>query len=187
MDKPARRRECFARINSLSNEEKAAASAKIRELVMSSPLFREADTVFSFAALPGEPDLGPLVARYPDKVWAYPKVDDDDKLTFYAVETDLALSRGTLGISEPEPKPDRLQPPSAPDLILVPGLGFDLRSLTRLGRGKGHYDRYLALVLKEKRPVTFVGVGFSVQFMTLVRESHDIRMHRLLTENGWAG
>ena len=92
-----------------------------------------------------------------------------------------------LGSPEPEPLPERLQPPSAPDLILVPGVGFDLRSLTRLGRGKGHYDRYLALVLEEKRPVTFVGVGFSVQFVTLVRESHDITMHRLLTEDGWTG
>ena len=100
---------------------------------------------------------------------------------------DHVLSRGSLGISEPEPLPERLQPPSAPDLILVPGVGFDLRSLTRLGRGKGHYDRYLALVLEEKRPVTFVGVGFSAQFVTLIRESHDITMHRLLTEDGWTG
>ena len=187
MDKPARRRECFDRIKSLSNAEKAAASARMRELVLASPLFREAKTIFSFAALPSEPDLGPLVGDCPDKIWAYPKVGRDDRLTFYTVHPDHVLSRGSLGISEPEPLPERLQPPSPPDLILVPGVGFDLRSLTRLGRGKGHYDRYLALVLEEKRPVTFVGVGFSAQFVTLIRESHDITMHRLLTEDGWTG
>ncbi len=187
MDKPAHRRECFARIKSLSAAEKTAASARMRDLITGSPLFREAKAVFSFAGLAGEPYLLELVTTHPEKTWALPRVGDDDRLTFYRVEADEALNRGTLGISEPAPRPDRLLPASAPDLILVPGVGFDLRSLTRLGRGKGHYDQYLALVLEEKRPVIFVGVGFSVQFQTLVREAHDIPMHRLLTEDGWTG
>jgi len=187
MDKPTRRRECFARIKSLSAADKSLASARIREFITSSPLFHQANTIFSFAALAGEPDLGELVTTHPEKSWAYPKVGNDDRLSFYTVQSGQTLSRGTLGISEPAPLPDGLQPPSAPDLIFVPGVGFDLRSLTRLGRGKGHYDRYLALVLDEKRPVTFLGVSFTVQLTALEREAHDIPMHRLVTEDGWAG
>jgi 5-formyltetrahydrofolate cyclo-ligase len=187
MDKPARRRECFARVKSLSPVEKSLASAKIREFIAGSPLFHQANTIFSFAALPGEPDLGELVTTHPEKRWAYPKVGDDDRLSFYTVQSGQTLSRGTLGISEPAPLPEGLQHPSTPDLIFVPGVGFDLRSLTRLGRGKGHYDRYLALVLEEKRPVTFLGVSFTIQLTALEREAHDIPMHRLVTEDGWAG
>lgn len=185
MDKAARRRECLARIKSLDSAERSAASARIRGFLADSPLFREAATIFSYAALAGEPNLRALVNDFPDKTWALPKVGRDNRLAFYAVEPGEILSRGTLGISEPVPLRERLLSPGAPDLVLVPGVSFDPASLTRLGRGKGHYDRYLSLVRAEKNTVPFLGVLFSVQFSPLEPEGHDIPMHRLLSEDGW--
>ncbi len=187
MDKSARRRECFARIKALGSEEKAAASARIREWLAGFPLFREAATVFTYAALPGEPDPGGLLRGFPEKTWAFPRVGGDDRLAFYEVLPEERLGRGALGISEPTPLPERLLAPGAADLILVPGVGFDPVSLIRLGRGKGHYDRYLSLVREQNPTATFVGVLFSVQLSPLRPEPHDIPMHRLLSEKGWIG
>ncbi|NLT71930.1 MAG: 5-formyltetrahydrofolate cyclo-ligase [Verrucomicrobiaceae bacterium] len=185
MDKSARRRECFDRIKALASEEKAAASARIREWLADFPLFREANTVFTYAALPGEPDPGALLRDFPEKTWAFPRVGKDDRLAFYEVRSEERLHRGALGISEPTPLPGRLLAPGAADLVLVPGVGFDPVSRIRLGRGKGHYDRYLSLVREQNPTATFVGVLFSVQLFPLRPEAHDIPMHRLLSEKGW--
>lgn len=187
MDKISCRRECFARIKSLTREEKSAASAQIRGFITQSALFREAKTIFSYVALAGEPDLSPLMTEHPEKTWAFPKVELDGRLSFYTRQPGDALSLGTLGIAEPVATPSRLLGPDAPDLILVPGVGFDPVTRTRIGRGKGHYDRYLALALGGSKRPAIVGISFAIQLLPLQGEAHDIPMDEIVTEAGWAG
>lgn len=67
----------------------------------------------------------------------------------------------------------------------MPGVGFDPQSMNRLGRGKGHYDRYLAPLMKSGMPPALVGVCFSIQLVSLAPESHDVPMTKLVTENGF--
>ncbi len=60
-----------------------------------------------------------------------------------------------------------MQPPLAspevfPDLVLVPLVAID-RAGTRLGQGKGHYDRVLGEL--KRRGALLVGVGWSVQLI----------------------
>ena len=60
-----------------------------------------------------------------------------------------------------------LQPPLAapevfPDLVLVPLVAVD-RAGTRLGQGKGHYDRVLGEL--KRRGALLVGVGWAVQLI----------------------
>jgi 5-formyltetrahydrofolate cyclo-ligase len=65
------------------------------------------------------------------------------------------------------------------DLVLVPGLGFS-RDGVRLGRGRGHYDRFLTGL----RPgVPCVGVCFRCQLCdSLPSESHDVPVHGVISE-----
>jgi 5-formyltetrahydrofolate cyclo-ligase len=64
----------------------------------------------------------------------------------------------------------------------VPGLGFG-RDGTRLGRGKGHYDRFLPGL---SSTAFLCGVCFRCQVSdALPVESHDVPMDALLTESGW--
>src|SRR3954464_8323291 len=66
------------------------------------------------------------------------------------------LEPGPFGIMQPA----RRHPVVQPDLVLVPLIAIDGRG-TRLGRGKGHYDR--ALVSLKKNGARLVGVGWSIQ------------------------
>jgi 5-formyltetrahydrofolate cyclo-ligase len=89
---------------------------------------------------------------------------------------DLSVKQ-TFGVSLLEPKTSA--PEVIPDILLIPGIGFDHRGI-RLGRGKGYFDRYLACYKGLKW-----GIGFSVQLVEqLPCEEHDIPMDMIITENG---
>ena len=49
-----------------------------------------------------------------------------------------------------------------PDVILVPLIAIDRRG-TRLGRGKGHYDRSLGAL--RRKGARLIGVGWAVQLV----------------------
>ena len=72
-------------------------------------------------------------------------------------------------------------PPEDIDCVLVPGIAFD-RHGTRLGFGKGYYDRFLP-----RLPDTthVCGLAFSLQIVQHVPNMpHDVRMQSLVTERG---
>lgn len=69
------------------------------------------------------------------------------------------LEPGPFGIMQPA----RRHPVVEPDLVLVPLIAVD-GSGTRLGRGKGHYDR--ALTRLKKSGARLIGVGWAMQRLT---------------------
>jgi 5-formyltetrahydrofolate cyclo-ligase len=60
-------------------------------------------------------------------------------------------------------QPSRRHPVVDPDLVLVPLIAIDGAG-TRLGRGKGHYDR--ALTRLRKSGARLIGVGWAIQRLT---------------------
>ena len=66
------------------------------------------------------------------------------------------LEPGPFGILQPAKR----HPAVEPDLVLVPLIAIDGAG-TRLGRGKGHYDR--ALIGLRKSKARLVGVGWPIQ------------------------
>ena len=71
-----------------------------------------------------------------------------------------------------------------PDIILVPLLAFD-KSKSRLGYGKGYYDRYLNKYRKNFKNVLSIGVAFSFQkHHKLPVNSKDVKLNYILTEKG---
>jgi 5-formyltetrahydrofolate cyclo-ligase len=68
-----------------------------------------------------------------------------------------------------------------PDIVVIPLLGFD-RHGTRLGYGKGYYDRTLA---KMNTLPLLVGFAFADQELDFIpRASHDVPLDILITEKG---
>jgi 5-formyltetrahydrofolate cyclo-ligase len=136
----------------------------------------ELRTIAVFAALPGEIDLGKLIASHPEICWAYPRVLGDS-LRFHHVQNPADhLQRGNFSILEPHDHLPEVSPAEI-DAFLCPGLAFDLAG-GRLGRGKGYYDRVLA----SARPDALkIGVCFPEQIVPeTFSEPHDIHMHTVI-------
>ena len=87
------------------------------------------------------------------------------------------LEQGPFNLMQPAADSPQL----APDLCLVPLVGFD-RDGNRLGQGAGHYDRALSLL-----PDCFrVGLAWSVQEVTaLPADPWDQPLDAICTEKEW--
>lgn len=143
------------------------------------PQLQSAHTILFFAPLPDEPDIWPLLEKLlpTKKNCALPAFDSTTRIysarRVQNLTTDFAA--GKFGIREPSASCAEI-PLEKFDLILVPGIAFDLRG-HRLGRGRGFYDRLLAKAHGIK-----CGVAFDKQ---IVKETpagtHDVRMDFIAT------
>lgn len=71
------------------------------------------------------------------------------------------------------------QPPAGFDIIIVPSLGFDPKSLHRIGYGGGYYDKFLATQPEARK----IGICFeSGKTGRIQTEPHDIPMDMIVTE-----
>ncbi len=138
------------------------------------PQYRQVEHVLSYLAFGSELDLSGLEGR---RFYAT-RTQGDGTLTVHSLED--GLERHPYGFwqarqESPELELGRLE------LLLIPGLAFDL-SGTRLGYGKGFYDRLLAGV---QRGVPIVGVTPSKLIVpALPTRPHDVAMTHLLSETG---
>ena len=72
-----------------------------------------------------------------------PKVNGPSHLTHHWLEDIKLLKKRSWGIPEIQDTATYVADLSEIDLVLVPGLAFS-RKGTRLGQGRGHYDRFLS-------------------------------------------
>jgi len=126
-----------------------------------------------------EPDLRPLLDEFSDRLWYFPKVTENGTMSFHRVKSlHNDLVPGAFGIQEPSGELP-LAAPLGIDLFLCPGMAFAPASMTRLGRGKGYYDRYLS---EAQNSAVFAGVSFPEHLVDQTyAEKHDIRMHRIFS------
>jgi 5-formyltetrahydrofolate cyclo-ligase len=132
--------------------------------------------IASFSALPDEPSILELISSSPKHHWALPRVVGDD-LFFHLVDRLDQLRTGAFGILEPKAELPIVHQKEI-EIFLCPGLGFDKRGV-RLGRGKGFYDRSLALAKPE---ALRIGIAFHEQIVEqLIADPHDIPMNLVIS------
>ena len=146
-------------VATISDAERTLLEQRLAQHLTS--LCTEARVVGGYAPLGSE--ISPLLAmeeaRAVGRIVAFPAFDHPAKpFRFRAGDP---LEPGPFGIMQPKPR----TPVVEPDLILVPLIAIDGVG-TRLGRGKGHYDR--ALVRLKKSGARLVGVGWAMQRLTEV-------------------
>lgn len=177
------RTQIRAVLRCLSPAEREARAAAGCDRLSRQRSWREAGAILFYAPLAGELDVWPLlaVALAQGKTVALPRFVPAKAAYEPARVGDPArdLRSGRYGIREPGPACPVI-PANRLDLILVPGLAFDL-SGHRLGRGQGFYDRLLSQVSGLK-----CGVAFDEQVVpALPVEPHDVTLDCILTPTRW--
>lgn len=168
----------------LTVEDRATASAAIRNRLLALPEVRSAPRVVSCLSFGPEVDTWPLVAALADAgraVLAPRAVPGDLTMTLHPYPCALETLR--MGLRQPAAAAPALATAelTASDVVLVLGLAFDRRGV-RLGHGKGYFDRFLATTAALP-----IGVCFAAQVVErLPREPHDVAMARVVTEEGLA-
>ena len=154
----------------------AAIAARLNGL----PEFRRADTIHCYASsLPGEVGTDRLIAQLltERRRVVCPRVRAHGQLEHREISALSHLVDAAFGLREPDPE---LAPPVDPEianLIIVPGVAFDVEG-GRLGMGGGYYDRFLAQV---SAPI--VGLAFEMQLVDrLPMSMHDQRVDVIATE-----
>ena len=143
--------------------------------------------VAAYLAFDGEPDLMPSLAGMEKRgiKLALPVVQDAPgkaviTLRHWSVGGEMQKNR--YGIHEPVGTGEIRV--TDIDLVLVPLVAWD-KAGGRLGMGASFYDRLFQPFSELARPVR-MGVGYGLQNVECIPlEPWDIRLHGILTENGW--
>lgn len=161
----------------LDEARRRAASRDASERLLALPALRRARTVLLYAALPEEADPGHVGEVLLDRGVRVllPRVVGED-LHLARAARDAVLLPGAFGILEPRgPRIDADQV----DVAVLPGVAFD-RAGTRLGQGRGFYDRLLPTLRPD---CVRVGFCFACQVVPRVpREEHDLPVEVIVTE-----
>ncbi len=183
MDKKELRSKIITARNRLCAEELRRKSEAIAENLFKMPAYRKSKTVMFFLTFGSEVKTLPMVEETikMGKQALAPKALKNTRKMVPSLLLDLEadLEEGNYGI--PEPKAEALRPvdPKTIDLLMVPGVGFDMKG-NRLGYGGGYYDRFF----EHLRPdVPLVALAFELQIVERVPvEEWDRRVDYLITE-----
>lgn len=175
------RGELLEKRRSMAFEEVYRMSLSIQKRLLRSRLFRGAMRLSLYSSFQNEvltDDIFQKAAEEGKEVY-YPRVVDgkDRHLAFFRVAGLHGLSPGRYDILEPPEEADR-SGPEAFDLVVVPGVAFDVRG-SRLGYGKGYYDRALGAFNGG-----IIGLAYDFQVIEgeIPVERHDVRVSVIITE-----
>ena len=179
MSKRSIRAQFLAERRSLSQDRRDKLSQLVQRRFIDSELFDEAESLALYSAVHNEV-LTDLVGRHAlaaGKRLAFPRVAGD-KLEFIEVASLDELVPGSFAV--PEPLADQRVPVASLDLVVVPGIVFDLIG-HRLGYGLGYYDRALEGCRSDCKKVGFA-YDFQIVGTLPTMEAHDRTLSVLMTE-----
>lgn len=161
----------------MDHQQIIAFSEAIKTKLLSLESVRNADCIMAFYSHKNEPLMMEFIRECIDmgKSIALPCVTGEGEMIAAKYCRDSEMKNNVYGIPEPafagEISCER------PDVIIVPGIAFDI-NLNRIGFGGGYYDRYLAATDAYK-----IGVCFDFQIVGKIdTDSHDVPMDIIVTE-----
>lgn len=153
----------------LDSFERESYALRLFGEIEKSEIFVSAHTVALYASLPDEVPTEKAIERWgQSKRIVLPRMGEDCQMEFFEYSAN-EIAQGKYGIMEPQGKEPICE--EEIDIMVVPGVAFTLHG-TRLGRGKGYYDRYLSR--PKTRAYTF-GACYPHQIVeSLPTEQHDV-------------
>jgi len=180
-DKVTLRREARERrrlfIESLSRDQREALEHSLAKVL--APLIAQSRVMGGYCPLPSE--ISPLpamdAAARSGTIVAYPAFNDHQS-NFRFLAGDPTESGPWACFQPPLDSPEVF-----PDLVLVPLVAIDGHG-TRLGQGKGHYDRVLGKL--REHGALLVGVGWPVQKVDdqIPRDIWDVQLDGFASPDG---
>jgi 5-formyltetrahydrofolate cyclo-ligase len=170
--------------DALAHERAAAASELVQSRILSSEVYRDASAIVLYAPIGNEVSTELLLsdAIASKRAVFFPRVDAAAGTIVARRICDRAeLCRGAYGILEPPESAEALDRKQfAKILVCVPGVAFGPEG-QRLGRGGGHYDRFIGRLGCE---AITVGLAYSFQLLDRVPETGlDRRLNFIVTES----
>ncbi len=171
-----------AKRRAIAGPARDAAARRVALLADRANLLLPGRRIGFYLDMPEELPTDALIARARERgcIVCLPRVLSihGDRMMF--LEHQGGVSTGPFGIREPSG--GKVLRARQLDTVFVPLVGFDAHG-SRLGMGRGYYDRHFAHRLHPGRRPLLVGVGYSVQEIGhLPREPHDVPLDGVVTE-----
>ena len=159
----------------ISEMEKEIEAEEVFEKIESLPEFQAANAVLMYWSLPDELPTHNFIIKWSKKKQMLLPVVKEDEMLIKPFLTKDEMTQGSLGIWEPSVQKEYI---NKIDLVIVPGVAFD-KNKSRLGRGKGFYDKYFV-----NRHIIKIGIGFDFQLIEKVpTDAYDIKMDKIITKS----
>ncbi len=184
MNKTHVRKAIFTYRQGLSHQFVVDNSKKIFEKIIETDCYKEAKGVFLYASYNNEVDTT-FITEYAlkdGKIVCMPKVSIQNeklcKMNFYKISSFSDFKEGYKGIPEPVEGLPIYDHFTENSIIIVPMVAFDDKR-SRIGYGKGFYDRYLS----EHKFIKIIGVAFEGQKVyDIEKNQFDISPEIIYTE-----
>lgn len=164
-------------LQSFPKQEKNAADVRISQSLLSLRLYKNAKSICTYVSTADEVNTHQIIreALLAKGSIIVPKIQGAD-LELYSIRSFEELTPGTYGILEPHIHRSHV-PIQSIDLFIVPGIAFG-RDGSRLGRGKGYFDRLLAHI-----QVPIIGLSYERQIHdTVPHSAKDKKVDIIVTE-----
>ncbi len=172
------RKKILDEMNLITPQLRAQMSKKIFENLLSLDEYKKCWALMTYVSFDNEPDTICIIkdALSKAKTVCIPYVDWNN-LSMYPVQI---FSEDDIDFSTriPQPFSETRVDPEEIDLIIVPGIAFDLKC-NRIGRGKGFYDRFLS---GSHRAIK-IGLAYDFQILDSIPVStNDVKMDIIVSE-----
>ena len=201
MTKKEVRKNVLAVRDAIPAEDRTRYDASIRESVMGTEEYREAEVILAYVSYKSEVDTIALIqqALKDGKYVFAPKVSGNE-MEFWQISSLEDLREGYRGILEPIQSisfSEWIKEHDCKVMMWMPGAAFD-KERHRIGYGGGFYDRYLERLLHRleqtnsvdqvqtqfgRFTLTMAALAYSCQVLERIPyEEHDVRPDILVTE-----
>lgn len=183
MKKAELRRIIKGKASVLTDSYKSEAGRVITEKVLNGTDYINCTSLFVYISTADEPDTSQILKKaFEDGKKVYvPKCTDSEKMAAVRIHNTNDLIPGMYGIYEPSDCTETAEADSI-DLAVIPCLSA-CSDGTRLGHGKGYYDRFL-----ENTDIRKICLCFSELLSDEIpSDKYDIKADIVITEENYCG